>query len=149
MQNIGAKKPERVVQIFKAGLLVITFYTALLWAILSVVYPVLIDLYHAKGLAAHLIKLYSQVQLPMFAGLGFLAMSNILFNNLGKPLWATWFNGLRSTLGTFLLCGVGAWLFGLDGVVIGSSLTFAVFGALALFAAFVLFKRHYPDTRWY
>jgi Na+-driven multidrug efflux pump len=143
-QNIGANQPRRVAQIYRAGLYIVIAYTLLLWALLALFSDWLIGLYQAEGITADLLHIYCVIQLPMFAGLGVLALSNGIFNNLGKPLWSTLFNGSRATVATLVFCFIGDHYFGLYGVVIGSSLTFAVFGVFTLIAALSLFRQKYP-----
>lgn len=145
-QNIGANKPERVAEVYRKGVMVLLAYTLFVWAVLAYSYPMIIKLYHIDGLAAELIRVYCLYQIPLFAGLGILALSNGIFNNLQKPLWATWFNGIRSTIVTLAFCMIGAKVWGVFGVVIGSTLTFPLFGLLTFIAAQRLFHTKYPHV---
>lgn len=146
-QNVGAGQPERIQLVLTTGVKVILGYTLLMWLLFALLCPLLINLYQVEGLAAEMIRAFCYWQVPMFAGLGLLALANSVFNNLGRPYLSTWFNGSRATIGTLLFCMLGASSNGAVGVVIGSSLAMTVFGAAATVAAAMLFYRRYPQVK--
>ena len=146
-QNIGANKPQRIAAIYQTGLATIIGYTLLIWFISLLALPLLIQLFHLKGLPADLLTFYCKAQIPLSAGLGLIALSNGIFNNLKKPRWSMWLNISRATIATWAFCTLGNWLFGLYGAVIASSLTFTCFGLLAVYLATRLFHTHYPEYR--
>lgn len=142
-QNVGANQPARVMQVLKLGASVITVYTLLMWGIFALICQAIINLYQVDGLAAELIRAFCYYQVPMMGGLGILALSNAVFNNLSKPLYSTLFNGSRATAGILLFCMIGSYYHGAIGVAIGSSLTLAIFGLGAGFTALRLFNKRY------
>ena len=146
-QNIGANKPQRISRIYRTGLTIIGGYTLIIWALSLISLPMIQQFYEAKGISAELLALYCYVQIPLSAGLGAIALSNGIFNNLKKPNWSMWLNASRATLVTFLLCHLGSAIWGLKGAVIASSLSFSLYGVLAIFLATRLFKKTYPEHR--
>ena len=81
-----------------------------------------------------------------FFFVGALFVANAAFNNLGRPLWSTGFNWARATLGTIPFAWWGS-RYGPIGVLAGQALGSAIFGTLALVAAFRLTARLAPrDT---
>jgi len=144
-QNIGAKQPQRIAKIYRSGLAFIALYTLCIWLVALPAIDLIIQFYGLSGLPASLIEIYCSIQIPLSMGLGAIALSNGIFNNLGRPRWSMWLSLARATLGTLLLCYLGNLLFGLYGTVIGASLTFFVFGLIAICLANRLFKTHYPQ----
>jgi Na+-driven multidrug efflux pump len=144
-QNIGAKQPQRIAKIYRSGLAFIALYTLCIWLVALPAIDLIIQFYGLSGLPASLIEIYCSIQIPLSMGLGAIALSNGIFNNLGRPRWSMWLSLARATLGTLLLCHLGNLLFGLYGTVIGASLTFFVFGLIAICLANRLFKTHYPQ----
>lgn len=144
-QNIGAEKPQRVAAIYQTGLIIIMVYTLIIWLLALLLQPLLSQLFQLQGLSHDLLSFYCTIQIPLSAGLGFIALSNGIFNNLNRARWSMWFNISRATAATFIFCFIGNWLFGLYGAVIASSLTFALYGIVAVYFANRLFKQHYPQ----
>lgn len=145
-QNVGANQPARVGQIYRSGLCLIACYTLIVWVFGMLSYDAIADMYDVDGIAAGMIMIYCLVQIPLSMGIGAIALSNGIFNNLGKPNWSMRLSLARATMGTLLLCYVGSELFGLYGALIGSSLTFFVFGLFAVVFANRLFSRTYPNN---
>lgn len=146
-QNIGAKKPERVASIYRQGLMILGSYTAIVWCVLMLMYPLLLNVFQLSGVAGQLLKLYCFVQLPLSVGLGCIALSNGIYNNLNKPQWTMWLNATRSTVVTYLFCHAGAYYFGVFGAVMASTLSFVIFGALGVFLAARLFRQTYSGLK--
>ena len=144
-QNVGANQPERVWQVLKLGIRIIIVYSLVMWGVFALSYPAIIELYQVNGLAAELIRSFCYYQVPLMAGLGILALSNAVFNNLDKAIYSTLFNGSRATIGTLLLCFVGGHFYGAVGVAVGASLTLAVFGLAAGVTALKLYRKHYSN----
>lgn len=146
-QNVGAEKPLRIARIYRTGLLIIGGYSLLIWGLAVLAIPVLQGLFQIDGQAAELLAVYCTFQIPLTAGLGLLALSNGIFNNLGKPRWSMYLNACRATLATWVLCMLGSHFYGLYGAVIGASLSFLLFGTAAVALAARLFARQYPGQR--
>lgn len=144
--NVGAGQPTRAAEIFSLALVVIVAYTLFAWALLGFNVQSLVMIYGAKGVAAELLVVYAQVQVPLLVGLGLMALSNIIFNHLKKPSWAAWFNASRATVMMLLFCYCGYYFAGLNGVVIASSLTFLATGLASLIVAVRLFNKRYPEN---
>lgn len=144
-QNIGANQPERVMQVLKLGTTIIIAYSLAMWVIFALSCQAIINLYQVDGLAAELIRSFCYYQVPLMAGLGILALSNGVFNNLGKAIYSTYFNGSRATIGTLLCCMIGGHYYGAVGVSVGASVTLAMFGLAAGFTALLLYRKHYPS----
>lgn len=146
-QNIGANQPERVAQVLKLGTTIIVVYSLAMWGLFALSYPAIVNMYQVDGIAAELIRSFCYYQVPLMGGLGILALSNAVFNNLGKAIYSTIFNGSRATVGTLLFCVIGGQYYGAVGVSVGASFTLAVFGLAAGFAALLLYKKHYPSPQ--
>ena len=146
-QNIGANKPQRIATIYRTGMLIIIGYTAIIWLLSLLAQPLLIELFQLEGIAADLLRFYCTVQIPLSAGLGLIALSNGIFNNLNTPRWSMWLNISRATAATWIFCTLGNQLFGLYGAVIASSLSFICYGFIAVTLASHLFKLSYPEHR--
>lgn len=144
-QNIGANQPERVMQVLKLGTSIIVVYSLAMWGVFALSCQAIINLYQVDGLAAELIRSFCYYQVPLMAGLGILALSNGVFNNLGKAIYSTLFNGSRATIGTLIFCIIGGHYYGAVGVAVGASLTLAVFGLAAGVAALLLYRKHYSN----
>lgn len=142
-QNIGAKQPERIVTIYQTGLGFIAAYTLVIWIIGIISYELIARIFDVSGLPAELVMIYCTIQIPLSIGLGAIALSNGIFNNLGKPKWSMRLSLARATLGTLFFCYLGSELFGLYGVIIGSSLTFFIFGCVAIYLSNNLFEEQY------
>ena len=75
-----------------------------------------------------------------FFFLGALFVATATFNNLGRPLWSTGFNWARATLGTIPFAWWGAH-YGPVHVLAGQALGSALFGSLAIWAAWGLTRQ--------
>ena len=65
-------------------------------------------------------------------------IAHAAFNNLGRPLWSTWSNWGRATLGTIPLVWLGAAWLGPEGVLLGQAAGGVIFGAGAYLVAWWL-----------
>lgn len=146
-QNIGAKKPDRIRKIYQTSLCTILIYTLFIWGLANLFLPILINLFQLNGLALELLAFYCHIQIPLSAGLGIIALSNGIFNNLGKPRWSLWLSASRATVITFSLCYIGSQWFGVYGAVLAPSISFTLYGLIAAYLANHLFKKTYPEYR--
>jgi hypothetical protein len=73
--------------------------------------------------------------------LGAIFVANAAFNNLGFPLVSTLFNWGRATLGTLPFVTIGAARFGPEGGYLGLIIGSALFGILAVIAAYMITGR--------
>jgi hypothetical protein len=70
-----------------------------------------------------------------------LFVANTAFNNLGFPMLTMAFNWGRATLGTIPFVTFGAWYGGVKGGLVGVALGCAVFGLIAVGAAYAATTR--------
>ena len=63
------------------------------------------------------------------------------FNNLGKPIYSTWTNWVRATLGTIPFAIVGGAYAGAEGIMVGTAIGGAICGLAAMVMAYQLVNR--------
>ena len=78
---------------------------------------------------------------PLFLFNGTLFVSNAAFNNLRRPLFSTFLNWGKNTIGVVPFITVGAALGGAPGVLIGQSVGGVVFGIVGFWLAYRLVNR--------
>ena len=134
-QNMGAGRPDRVRGAFVAAVQFCGLYVLFVAALLYVLRAPISDLFEAEGATRALIYLFcGPLALASFFN-GVIFVANAAFNNLGHPIYSTWINWGRHTLGTWPLAALGAAFFGAPGVLIGQALGGVVFAALAAWIA--------------
>jgi Na+-driven multidrug efflux pump len=106
------------------------------WAILALGRDGLVDVFHAEGETAELLRLFCLVIAGSWIFHGALFVANAAFNNLGAPLLATGFNWGKATIGTVPFALVGAQMGGAGGALIGQGLGAVVFGVAGVWAAY-------------
>lgn len=136
-QNFGAKLYDRVWTAFTDGLKFIGVYVLLVAIVLFICRPWISAMFNAEGEMRTLIFLFCGplALLQFFNGMIFVC--NASFNNLGHPIYSTWINWGRHTLGTWPLVILGAHLYGASGVLIGQ----AIGGIFFAVIGFILVKR--------
>ncbi len=134
-QNYGAKLLPRVQSTLRDGLIFTMIYCSVVWALLAIANPWIIQLFGAKGQAADIITIFNLLVAASFLFNGALFVANAAFNNLGFPLWATFFNWGRATAGVIPFVYVGK-SYGATGVLIGWGLGAIVFGIGSVIVAF-------------
>ncbi len=139
-QNYGAKNFERLRSVLKFSFLVSTAYTIFVWCVLMLASNSLVQIFELKGLGADLMTFFCYFVAPSFAFLGAVFVANAAFNTLGKPVISTTFNWLRATLGTIPFVYYGGVFLGARGVVGGQGFGSALFGIVAIWAAFRLVR---------
>ena len=135
-QNFGAQALDRVRATLLAALKVITLYVLLVSALLYLLRVPLATLFAADGLTQQLLYLFCGPLALGFIFNGALFVGNATFNNIGHPLYSTWLNWLRHTLGTWPPAVAGGAIAGAPGVITGQVLGGAVFAALAIWLSF-------------
>lgn len=144
-QNFGAGKMDRVRRTLIDAITFNLVYVTLAWGLLFLSRNAIKDAFSATGDMALMIDLFCIVVAGSFLFNGLLFVSNPVFNNLGKPLWATGFNWARQTLGVIPFIWIGAELGGLRGIAYGVALGSVPFAILSLSAAFWLIKHTSPS----
>lgn len=130
-QNFGAGQFERVRGAFLAGVKFTAVFVLVMSAALFALRAPIAGLFEAEGETRTLIYLFCGplALLSFFNGLIFVA--NASFNNLGHPIYSTWINWGRHTVGTWPFVILGAQIAGASGVLIGQALGGVIFAALA------------------
>ncbi len=131
-QNYGAGQFERVRTTFRDALLFTALVVGLAALVLFVLRDPIVALFDAAGQAKVLIYLFCGPLALAFFFNGALFVSNACFNNLGHPLYSTWLNWGRHTLGTIIPVWIGAAWLGAPGVLIGQAAGGIVFGVAAV-----------------
>ncbi len=140
-QNFGAGRFDRVRGAFLSGLVFIGAYTLAMTALLFLLRAPLADVFEAEGLTRSLIYLFCGPLALMAFFNGTIFVANASFNNLGHPVYSTWINWGRNTLGTLPFVLAGSALYGAPGVLVGQALGGVVFAALAAWLALRVMSR--------
>ncbi|KIC18734.1 MATE family efflux transporter [Leisingera sp. ANG-Vp] len=136
-QNFGAQLFPRVRQAFLAGIAFTAIYTLLVAAVLFALRAPIADLFTATGETRSLIYLFCGPLALMLFFNGVIFVENASFNNLGHPVYSTWINWGRHTLGTWPLAVLGGYLAGAPGVLLGQAFGGMIFAGLG----FMLVRR--------
>lgn len=129
-QNYGAGQYDRVKETFLAGVKFTAIYVLLMAAVLFALRGPIADLFLAQGETRALIYLFcGPLALASFFN-GVIFVANASFNNLGHPIYSTWVNWGRHTLGTWPFAVVGGILAGAPGVLMGQALGGVVFAVV-------------------
>ena len=140
-QNYGARLFDRVRGALTEALLLCTGYVLAAWVVLFLVSPYLLVAFDAHGDSARIVTFFCAWGVTAWIFIGALFVANTAFNNLGFPLLSTAFNWGRATLGTIPFVTVGARMHGVEGGMIGIALGAALFGLVAVLAAYVAVDR--------
>lgn len=129
-QNFGAGQYDRVKDAFLAGVKFTAVYVCLMAATLFLLRAPIADLFQAQGETRALIYLFcGPLALASFFN-GVIFVANASFNNLGHPVYSTWVNWGRHTLGTWPFAVAGAYIAGAPGVLIGQALGGVIFAVI-------------------
>lgn len=120
-QNWGAQAHARVALTLRESLRFIVLYCLIACLILAALTPLIVSSFNASGQAVTLIQLFTLGLSAHFVFQGMSFVSNAMFNNLGKPRWATYFNVAKATVFTAPFAWLGAWLLAAPGVLIGQA----------------------------
>jgi len=140
-QNFGAKNFSRVKRTLRDGLVFACAYSVFTSLILYLLRNELIAAFHISGRAAELVNFFATYIAISWALLGGLFVATAAFNNLGKPIYSTWFNWGRATLGTIPFALVGAAYWGAEGVITATAIGSMLFGIAAAVMAFLMTNR--------
>lgn len=135
-QNYGAGLMHRVRGTLSDCVMVTAIYVLAVWVLLWASAPTINALFNAQGETAELVRFFCAYGAAAWLFLGFLFVSNAVFNNLGSPILSTVFNWGRATLGTIPFVTYGAAQAGPQGGLVGMIGGAAVFGVLALVTAY-------------
>jgi len=150
-QNYGAGEYGRVRRTLRDGIVFAVVYTLATATILFLLRHEIPRAFSATGEAARLVTFYCAFLAVTYAFTGAQFVAQAAFNNLGRPLWSTYANWGRATIGTIPPVLAGAAMAGPEGVLAGSALGSIVFGLGATVAAFRLTRglerQHAAATR--
>ncbi|MEM8772311.1 MAG: MATE family efflux transporter [Pseudomonadota bacterium] len=152
-QNFGANQYDRVRQTLIKALQFAGAYTLIAWAILFFASGYINTAFGLDGEGGRLVFWFAAMVAPLFFFNGALFVSNAAFNNLNRPIWSTFLNWGRNTIGIAPFVWVGADLFGAPGVIIGQALGGIAFALLGVWLAFRLIDafesgRADPEKGW-
>ncbi|MEM7599752.1 MAG: MATE family efflux transporter, partial [Pseudomonadota bacterium] len=135
-QNYGAGRMDRVRESYIDGLKFLAIYVAIAALILFLGREPLADMFGAQGDARVLLYWFCGPLALASIFNGAIFVSNASFNNLGHPVYSSWINWGRHTLGTWPFAILfAAWL-GAPGVLIGQAVGGVLFAALAVYLSF-------------
>jgi Na+-driven multidrug efflux pump len=134
-QNWGAGMYHRMRATLRDSFIFAGLYVLATWIVLILCRNLIVDLFHLTGTAAAGVLFFCWISGPMWFFIGLLFTANASFNNLGYPLYSTFFNWGRATLGTVPFAWGGAQLYGFEGALAGLALGSVVFGVAAAVVA--------------
>ncbi len=138
-QNYGAGRLDRVNSAMRDSLVFTLVYVVAMWGLLALLKDLIIFVFGAKGDAQQMIAVFCYLVAGTQIFAGFLFVANAAFNNLDHPIYSTFFNWGRATLGVIPFAHVGS-RWGAEGIIIGWGLGGALFGILALVACHVVLR---------
>ena len=139
-QNLGAKKFDRVNKTMWDSLYCAFGFCAVMWLVLALLWPQIASLFQASGDATALIRFFCLFVAGSFVFNGALFVANAAFNNLGFPLYSTFFNWGRATLGVIPFVYIGK-QWGPEGVLAGWGLGGIIFGIASVIVCFRALKK--------
>jgi len=134
-QNWGAGRFDRMREALRDSFLFAALYVLTSWIVLVLARHWLANLFALTGPAAEGLIFFCWISGPMWFFIGLLFTANAAFNNLGFPLYSTYLNWGRATIGTIPFAWVGASLWGYEGALAGVALGAVLFGVAALVLA--------------
>jgi putative MATE family efflux protein len=134
-QNWGAGQFHRMRAALRDSFIFAGLYVLASWLVLILCRHWIVDLFHLTGSAASGVLFFCWFSGPMWFFIGLLFTANAAFNNLGFPLYSTFFNWGRATLGTVPFAWAGARLYGYEGALAGVAMGSVVFGVAAAVVA--------------
>jgi putative MATE family efflux protein len=135
-QNYGARLMGRVQRTLTDSFLLSIGYVLFAWGALALATPWILAAFNATGESAGYVAFYCRYGVAAWLFLACLFVANTAFNNLGFPILSMVFNWGRATLGTIPFVTLGVRYGGVKGGLIGIALGCAVFGVIAVLAAY-------------
>ncbi len=137
-QNFGARDYGRVRETLRKAVIFTAAYVGLIWVLLLLLNGFIATSFGLDGDGRTLIFWFAALVAPLYVFNGVLFVSNASFNNLNRPIWSTWLNWGKNTLGTAPFVFAGSALFGAPGVVIAQAIGGVLFGVAGLWLSFRL-----------
>lgn len=135
-QNLGARRHDRVQRALKEALILAGVYSLVAWAVLALARHQVAALFGASDKTAAYVAFFCLVGAGAWVFNALLFVANSAFNNLGFPLYSTFFNWGRATLGTMPFCYFGAQWWGYEGAIGLVAVGWAIFGIWSVIQAF-------------
>ena len=140
-QNFGAQNFPRVKRALRDGLTFAVLYSVVTSLVLYFLRHQLIAAFHISGRAAQLVDFFATYIAVSWALLGGLFVAAAAFNNLGKPIYSTWTNWARATLGTIPFAMIGGVYAGAEGIMVGTAIGGAICGLAAMVFAYRMVEK--------
>ena len=137
-QNFGARDFPRVRETLRKAMLFTGAYTAIMWMILMMTNQMVAGWFGLEEAGRTLVFWFAMIITPLFFFNGALFIANASFNNLNRPVWSTWLNWGKNTIGVAPFVWIGAKWGGAAGVLIGQAVGGIFFGLLGLWLGFRL-----------
>ena len=141
-QNFGGEAYDRVRETLRKALFFAAAYTGLIWVVLFTLNGVIADAFGLTGDGGALIFWFAAIVAPLFFFNGALFIANAAFNNLRRPLWSTWLNWGKNTLGTAPFVFAGSAIAGAPGVIIAQAIGGIGFAVLGVILGFRLIRAY-------
>lgn len=135
-QNFGAQLHQRVKGAFKTAMGFVTVYVVLIAIVLYLLRGPIANLFDVSGVTLQLVLLFCGPLALSQIFNGYVFIGNASFNNLGHPVYSTWVNWGRHTVGTWLPVVAGASIWGASGVLIGQAVGGLVFSVITVWLVF-------------
>jgi putative MATE family efflux protein len=140
-QNHGAGNMLRVKEALIAGLKFTLIYVLLVSVALYFSRNMIVSLFDATGIGAELVILFCSVLSFGYFFNGIIFVANACFNNMGHPLYSTYINWGRHTLGTLPFVLLGGHFWGASGILVGQSVGGLIFAVIALYLCALVFNK--------
>lgn len=140
-QNYGAGRLDRVRRAYLDALLFCAGYTLVIWGLMSALAPMIIDAFAVTGAGQGVVKVFCYVITASFLFNGALFVAASCFNNLGRPMWATWSNWARDLVLIYPLALLLGGAFGATGVMVAPAIANILAGVVATWIALRLIAR--------
>ncbi len=152
-QNFGARQYDRVRETLSKSLRFTIAYTVLAWGALFALNGVIAAAFNLDDVGGGLLFWFALIVAPLFFFNGALFVTNAAFNNLNRPVWSTFLNWGRNTLGIAPFVWVGAEIGGAAGVIIGQALGGVAFAGIGVWLSYRLVSayesgRADPEKGW-
>lgn len=141
-QNFGARQYPRIRETLIRAVQFTAVYVLVIWMILLLAHGFISRSFQLSEEGATIIFWFSLVVAPLFIFNGTLFVSNAAFNNLRRPLFSTFLNWGKNTVGVVPFIAAGAAIGGAPGVLIGQAIGGVVFGIVGFWLAYRLVQRY-------
>lgn len=137
-QNFGAKAFDRIRDTITRATIFCAGYIVLVWGLMISLLPWITDVFKLETGGKALLETFVIFAVPLAFFNGVIFVGNATFNTMGRPIWSSFVNWGRNTLGILPFIAVGALWYGANGVIIGQALGAIVFAGLAFYLSLKL-----------